>query len=518
MAKPLSSWERLASIATLGSRRAPISESLTWPDPSLAAASDNVSGELALLRLAAATRLWNEAGTRSSVIERIDTNGLNAPPIVASNLVSEPAAWRLARMIGGEHREFIEEWFAHAAAAGRSLAPQWLPIVLDGVHRNIRDRYASVLGPAAAWLARHNPAWSVVPAVVEPSKQRWLEGTLDERRGELIAMRRIDPTRAIEWLQATWSEDPAEAREAFLKSMQAGLSMADEPFLEDALDDKRKGVRQAAVELLAQLPDSRHAQRSQDRVGPFLVLDEQKGLLAKLRNRKLIVELPGAIDKAAQRDGIEPKPPAQRKIGERAFWLAQMVAFVRPRYWLERFNIDAKSFVDAVMATEFAQDLLPALTEAATRHPVPDFLDALSDAWLASKQEPASILQGIARLVAAADTSQRGALLTSKARNLGALDANSMFHLLNSIETAWTPEITAFAIEHITHRADNDKQSWSHARNSLDTWGQRCDVTTATALLQQALASAGERSPWRNALEQLNDIVEFRAAIKRELT
>ncbi|MFL6606306.1 MAG: DUF5691 domain-containing protein [Steroidobacteraceae bacterium] len=517
MDKTLSSWERLASIATLGSRRAPIPESLTWPDPSLAAANDKLSSELALLRLAAATRLWNEAGTRSSANERVDANELIAPPIAASNLLSEVAAWRLARMIAGEHREFIEEWFAHAAAAGRSLAPQWLPIVLDGVHRNIRDRYTSVLGPAATWLARHNPSWSVVPTVIEPSKERWLEGTLDERRGEFLAMRRIDPGRAIDWLQATWSEDPAEAREAFLKSMQTGLSMADEPFLENALDDRRKGVRQAAIELLAQLPDSRHAQRSHERAASFLVLDEQKGLLAKLRNRKLIVELPSAIDKAAQRDGIEPKPPAQRKIGERAFWLTQMVAFVRPTYWLERFNIDAQSFVGTVMATEFAEDLLAALTEAATRHPLPDLLDALSDAWLESKQDPTSMLQGIARLVAAADTSRRGALLISQARKLAARDANSMFYLLNSIDTEWTPEITAFAIEHITHRAGKDEQSWSHARNSLDAWGQRCDVATAAALLPQALASTGERSPWRNALEQLNEIVEFRAAMKREL-
>jgi hypothetical protein len=357
----------------------------------------------------------------------------------------------------------------------------------------------------------------VVPAVVEPSKQRWLEGTLDERRGELIALHRTDPGRAIEWLRTTWSEDPAEAREAFLRSLQAGLSMADEPFLEEALDDKRKGVRQAAMELLAKLPDSRHGQRSRERVAPFLLLDEQKGLLGKLRKRKLIVALPSALDKAAQRDGIELKPPAQRKIGERAFWLAQMVSLVPPAYWLERFNVDARGFIAAIMASEFAHDLLPALSEAAARQPLPDFLEALSEAWLDSKHEPGVILEAVARLIAAAEPSRRGPLLSLQASKLAAIDPGSMVYLLNGVEGPWTPEVTSFAIQNIMQRAANDQQTWSHARNSLAPWGQRCDVATAAVLLPNALAVTGEKSPWRNALEQLNDIVEFRAAMKREL-
>ena len=77
--------------------------------------------------------------------------------------------------------------------------------------------------------------------------------------------------------------------------------------------------------------------------------------------------------------------------------------------------------------------------------------------------------------------------------------------------------MTSVAIEHIAERARIEKQQWSHARNSLETWGRRCDVETALRLIPGVLMSAGENSPWRNAIEQLNDIVEFRAAMKREL-
>src|SRR5688500_4654320 len=88
----------------------------------------------------------------------------------------------------------------------------------------------------------------------------WLRGSAS--RTELVCLRTHDPARARDWLAATWTTDPPEARETFLRALQVRLSAADETFLEAALDDKRKGVRQAAVEALALLPQSAHAHRN----------------------------------------------------------------------------------------------------------------------------------------------------------------------------------------------------------------------------------------------------------------
>jgi hypothetical protein len=43
-------------------------------------------------------------------------------------------------------------------------------------------------------------------------------------------------------------------------------------------------------------------------------------------------------------------------------------------------------------------------------------------------------------------------------------------------------------------------------------------VPTASGLLPAVLDGLDAQSSWRNAMEQLNDIVEFRAAMRREIS
>ena len=63
-------------------------------------------------------------------------------------------------------------------------------------------------------------------------------------------------------MESTFKDETWEDREAFVQRFAAGLSDADEPFLEAVLDDSRKAVRVAAAELLRRLPRSAYAQRA----------------------------------------------------------------------------------------------------------------------------------------------------------------------------------------------------------------------------------------------------------------
>jgi hypothetical protein len=299
--------------------------------------------------------------------------------------------------------------------------------------------------------------------------------------------------------------------------MKIGLSAEDEPFLEAAIDDRRKGVRLQAADCLARLPDSQLVRRHFARLEQLLVLEEQKsGLLAKFRKRKLQIELPAALDKAAIRDGIEPKPPAQKKVGERAFWLTQMIAMVPPRRWCDRFDCDAGAFVAAAMTTEYAGDLLPALSAATVRHPHPEWISALARGWVESKNETLTIAQQIASLAGAAPLDERVALLESLLSDTG-LDANVAFHLLSSVELPWNSSITLLALQNLEARVRADSQQWSHPRNALDEWARRCDVQTAAGELPRIVAICDEKSPWRSALDRMNAIVDFRDAMRMEL-
>ena len=306
MSAPMTPWQRLTAIATMGTGRAPLPAEGLWPESSLAQSGE--SSEQILLRAAAATYIWNLAGDRAAPQ---DLAAHISPPIAgdAATHVSEPAAWRFGKMLNGDHKDLIPEWLKLAQDNGRTLPPHWLPVALDTLSAGLRNQFSAVLGPGAQWLAAQNPAWALRDAASEPSEDRWNTGTREERLAELKVLRTMDPARARTWVQSTWADDPPDAREAFLQILLIGLSDDDESFLESALEDKRKGVRLAAAECLSRLPRSEHAKRNLARLEPLVVLEEKKtGLLSGLRKRKLTIELPAALDKVAARDGIEAKP------------------------------------------------------------------------------------------------------------------------------------------------------------------------------------------------------------------
>lgn len=509
----ITSWERLIAAATLGTSRAPVDPQTLWPDPAIA--HETETSERTLLRAAAASYLWTRAGVRGAPSKQM-RGSAPAPPSQA--LVDEVAAWRLGRMIGGDHRDLIPEWLNAAAREQLTVPPHWLPVLLDALSPELRARYSTVLGPAGEWLAALEPRWAFVTVDVAPSEERWQTGSLEQRVAELRRLRSMEPARAREWLQQTWSSDPPEAREAFLEALRIGLSSDDEPLLELALDDRRKGVRTQAVENLARLSGSAHAQRTTDRLRTLLVLEPKKSsLLGGLRRRRLEVRLPDAPDKAAQRDGIELKPPAHRKTGERVFWLTQMIAMTNPVHWNERFDCDAATFIEAAAATDFGMELLGALTAAVVRHPDSDWIEALSDAWLSSKAEPGAMVQPLNALLASASEEQRSSLPEALLRTAGVKRFDLSLHLLRTLEQQWTPAVTCLALEQLRAVSHAERAQWSHPRNSLDSWAHRCDVDTALGALPQLLESCPPDSQWRNALEQMNDTVEFRAAMLKEL-
>jgi len=517
MGADISPFARLAAIATLGTRRAPLPKESPWPDDSLApAGAEPATRETCLLRAAAAGAIWERAGTRA---------GQGAAPLPrdfpaqAGRELDEFAGWRLTRILGGEYPYLLTEWFEAAAATGRPLPPHWLPMVLDHVAPEVRAGFPTVLGPVAAWLAGRNSRWLVAPAGEELSDARWQEGSLEERRLLLAAIRKRDRARSLEWLRSTWESDAPEAREAFLGLLTADLAADDEPFLEPVLDDKRKPVRLAAADALARLPESAHARRMLARLEPLIEFEAASGgMLAKLRKRKLRIELPTAPDKAALRDGIEAKPPASRKIGERAFWLSQLVAMVPPSHWCRRFDCDAQTFLDAVLATDYASELLGALTQATVRHPQGEWSQALTRAWMASTQETTEVLAALHDLAMTGSPAERATLLEQILRDTKPANASYISHVLDAAELQWNATITQLAMDHLAGIVASAKENWSHSRNSLDAWARRCDIDIGAHRAAALLDKYGDGHCWRNALEQFNDIVAFRAAMHKELT
>jgi Family of unknown function (DUF5691) len=513
-------WSTITTAVTLGTQRGAPELGQVWPSSELSAPADQ-SPERALLRAAAANYLWQLAGMRFA--PQNPPAIVPAPP-AESRQVSEIAAWRLAKMLSGDRRELVSEWLSLAARAGSVIPLHWLPVALNGLQPGERAAGAAVLGVRAQWLAQQNPEWADMAVSTAGSPiDRWHNGTLPERRAALTSLRAADPAGALALLQQSWQTEPPDVRAAFLETLLSspGLSDGDEAFLEGALSDKRKDVRMAAVECLCRLPRSAHALRNIERLRPLLVLTEvEKSLLSRFRERHLEITLPESLDRQAARDGINAKPAAQHRIGERAYLLMQMVAMAPPAHWCERFQCDIDTFLKAVLATDYATDLILALSQASVRHAAQEWIAPLSMEllqWYGQSERALLASQMLPTLISAVPATAQDAILQ---RLFGACDPHQ-FQLLESALLAtnveWSAETTRLAFALLEKRIQPDRNQYPYPRQLLERWGLRAQTESAHREILRLLERAGEQSPWKNALESLQSILDFRLTMKQEL-
>src|SRR5205085_3634142 len=167
--------------------------------------------------------------------------------------------------------ELLPEWLTAVVAASQRVPAEFIPALLERgrTHETLRDLLLPAVGERGRWLAAQNDEWSYVSSA-EEDEAIWETGTQAQRLAFLKGARLRDAARALELLSATWQTEAPKERAEFIKLFAYGLSLADETFLEAALDDKRKEVRQAAAELLWQLPASALCQRMRGRALPLL--------------------------------------------------------------------------------------------------------------------------------------------------------------------------------------------------------------------------------------------------------
>ena len=281
------SWDELVAAALIGTDRRPVEAEAPPGSPdTLEATLAGRGAEDRLLAAAAAWTVARRAGARAGAVQAVEPAEDDPRP-----LCSAAAAARLELLL--EVRELVEAWLSLADGAGVRPPPELVPALLDFAEARPERQNAvrDAAGPLGRWLAAREPRWAyVLPA----DEGVWRDGTGEERQALLRRRRDEDPDAARELLASTWAEETWEDREAFLGELELGLSDADEPLLEAALDDRRKPVRDVAAELLARLPRSAFAARAAARVLPLLRVEDDE----------IVVTLPDTPDEAARRDGV----------------------------------------------------------------------------------------------------------------------------------------------------------------------------------------------------------------------
>lgn len=511
-------WQDITTAALLGTERQPFTPPAAPGELGALLARLPADPEAALLGAAAAVSLARRAGTLPLVI---DTPA--PPPCPPDDLrVCGPrVAAGIALMLGGKHREALPEILMALAGAGRRVPAPLLPELLKQGRqsKDLRATILPVLGHRGRWLAAQNREWAwadqlLLETAASP-EQVWAEGGREARLAALAQLRQADPARGLALLQSTWTGETADDRAAFVTALDDGLSLADEPFLEAALDDRGKDVRRAAADLLARLSGSQLGQRMIARAGPLLAWKRRL-----LRSAEIEVFLPENCDASMKRDGIESKPPFA-SLGEKAWWLAQILAAVPAGHWSEKWGHSPADILEAAAKNEWKQALLTGWQGAVKRFGNEHWAEALTLYYLKqSIHVPNEVLSAWER----ADPARVGAFLlrTLRANPERLQGQGPILSLLQGLHGSWNADLSRIVIESIRHSAaqesTKDQRLWSLTH--LLRGPAAFHVTPALA--DELSRGWPENSPqwefWQPHVHEFLTTLQFRHDLLKEIT
>jgi hypothetical protein len=512
-------WSDLAKAALLGTSRAPVP---TPPAPgtpldTLLSQLEGETAERRLLGSAALLAVWRQAGAQP--LSAHATLPVPAPPDDGPPCPAHTSR-HLAQILQGDMGSVLEEWLGALADAGRSLPHHWLPELLDLAcqKRDLRPLIVSLLDARGRWLAAQHPQWQrlVIPPAPEAESDLWETGSRQTRLALLRHLRATTSGAAEELVGDTWSEEPAKDRAAFLEVFAIGLNPADEPFLESALGDRSKQVRTVAADLLARLPSSQMVKRMQTRLEPLLGLERR--MLGQVHLR---VSLPEAYDAGMMHDGIEKRSPAG--LGQRAWWLLQMLAAVPPATWSQAWGKPPRELIGLAGKADEEPLLLEGWSRATARHGDGEWAAALLQRWgdrpwsaLASGK-PLYFLDDLDDLILAAPQkpleSWLANLLRTHHRSLDETDAP--LTLLLHYRRPWGRSLTRVVLSGMRILAAQQKPS--HA-----AWRWRSALTdfahyASPAVADEAEAGWPSEGTWTGQIDRFLTILRFRRDMLTEL-
>ncbi len=345
----------LATTALLGTeRRPPEWPTLEGPLGDLIAKIPRDETEKALLQTAGVLATCHLAGWQPPMITR-------SFPVAHDDVLKTDSSTVMLQTISGVLSDgpirLQAEAFQKLAVSNCALPHRLLPKALDAGKRSValRSCLLPVLGNRGTWLATQNEAWAYAVSGGSETLDDdvWQHGSLDQRKLYLTASRLRDAVKARELIATALTTEGARERTAFIECLASALTLADQDLLEATLSDKSKEARQAAVRLLSSLADSRFMQRMAERLSPCITVEKKL-----LRDTVITLEPPAAFLNEWKADLIEEAKPKGMAMGERAWWLLQMVRSTSLTWWEEKTNLKPVELIEWAKKSDWSDALL----------------------------------------------------------------------------------------------------------------------------------------------------------------
>ena len=510
----MQTWDDLLATAVVGTDQRELKLAAREGElGQLLAQIGNTDREGSLLSTAAVVALYRSAGAAPA----IDTH---PAPVVSphdeAKRGSAASGQHLATMLDGQFREVLPEWLAAMNKARLRVPEEHLPALLDHgiVEPRLRNMITAVLGQRGEWLAAQNPDW--LYATRRDEKEIWETESREERLLLLGTLRSADPRKARELLATTWPQESAKDRVAFLEKFADGLSTADEPFLNEALNDRSVEVRRVARRLLAALPSSDFSRRLQELVTP--VFSFKKPLIGKAR---IEVSLPNDDPIAwLKAHGVEIDSPPQnatRSFGPKAWYLKEVITLVPITHWSKLWAKSPLDIIKAADESEWHESLILGFVTAVQRDRDPDWIEALV-AFTASDPKQAPLLELVPYLPPA--RLEPLSLQALKAQTNGLSDGHPAFHLLLAHRSAWSDQLSRAVVSSVKTRiakGHDNNVDWQ-TKSSLRQFARYVSPALYDDVASGWPVESETWSDWSKGVDAFLSLLAFRRDMHRAIS
>ncbi len=481
--------------------------------------------ERAFLLGAGARAIYRQAGKRAQQFDETPA------PAVDERLpaCSAGTALLLSRLLTGEHGELLPEALARMSQQGLRLPFHLLPVALDTTQKETRAALFPLLGARGRWLSQFRSSWQWVhhylgindESLPADAETIWQEGTTGQRVEILRRLRAFEPDKARAWLANVWKQEKAEVRCDLLAVLKIGLRSADEPFLEQALDDRAGSVRSVAADLLSNLPDAAFGERMRQRALSMV----------RIADGRITAEPPATFPTVWQRDGLSEKPST--RLSPRAWWLLQILTMIEPSFWEKQFGMSPAALLNALAEDEVWRfQVIEGWFRATRKFGTPTWLETLLSWWLEHYQEVTkqhqlseySYGEELLRLMPAAMAERVVLKLIEGQENNPAL---SWSDLLAGLPRPWSPEFTRVYLHFLRANCTMERMQNEHFNPYGNPWLTTLS-STALALPVSCLAEASrdweltERGTWQvqyatRQLKEWLETIQMRQKIYEEM-
>jgi hypothetical protein len=225
---------------------------------------------------------------------------------------------------------------------------------------------------------------------------------------------------------------------------------------------------------------------------------------------RIEVTLPGACDKAMARDGVELKPPTDRKsLGEKAWWLFQMLSAIPPSTWSRQWGAAPAELLMAAAAGEWNELLIEGWAAAA---------QAFDDGEWA--EDLLRVQPRHAGLLGALPAERQEALLLHILRaDCTPLHQHPVLGLLQQTRHVWSAELTRAVLRALHQHMRKWRDSYDYQLRGALT--EEFALRMPPAMLDEIAAAwpddQAARQRWEGVIDRLLITLQFRRDMLEEL-